>query len=211
MDFRHKKIVITAGGTREPIDPVRFITNKSSGKMGFALAEAAFQRQADVTLISTIQPPENICQHLHLVETVEQMRAKVLEQCKNTDILIMAAAISDFRAESVSNQKIKKSEKTFNLRLIKNEDFLLELPDHFIKIGFAAETENLIDNAQKKLIHKRLHFICANDVSSPDSGFGTDTNRVSIIHKNGLNEQLPLMQKRELADKILDRAHQLLS
>jgi phosphopantothenoylcysteine decarboxylase/phosphopantothenate--cysteine ligase len=198
--------VITAGGTREPIDPVRFIGNRSSGKMGFALASAAKDRGAYVTLITTVDPPNpGMYSVLRLVGTVAEMREAVMEACKSADILIMAAAVSDYRIAAPAVDKIKKTGNKLTLELVENEDFLLELPDNFIKVGFAAETRDLLDNARKKLTQKRLDFICANDVSAADSGFAVDTNRVTIIDKTGKAEELPLMPKREVADKILDR------
>jgi phosphopantothenoylcysteine decarboxylase / phosphopantothenate---cysteine ligase len=205
-DLAGKRIVITAGGTREPIDPVRFIGNRSSGKMGFALASAAKDRGAYVTLITTVDPPNTgIYSFIRQVGTVSEMRESVLEACKSADVLIMAAAVSDYRVATPATDKIKKTGKKLTLELVENEDFLLELQDNFIKVGFAAETSNLIDNAQKKLAEKHLDFICANDVAASDSGFGVDTNRVTIIDKTGKAEELPLMTKREVADKILDR------
>jgi phosphopantothenoylcysteine decarboxylase/phosphopantothenate--cysteine ligase len=205
-DLAGKRIVITAGGTREPIDPVRFIGNRSSGKMGFALASAARDRGAFVTLISTVDPQNTgIYNVLRLVGTVSEMRESVLEACKATDVLVMAAAVSDYRVAIPATDKIKKSGGKLTLELVENKDFLLELPENFIKVGFAAETRNLLENARKKLTQKRLDFICANDVSAADSGFAVETNRVTIIDKTGVTEELPLMPKREVADKILDK------
>jgi phosphopantothenoylcysteine decarboxylase/phosphopantothenate--cysteine ligase len=210
-DLAGKRIVITAGGTREPIDPVRFIGNRSSGKMGFALANAAKDRGAYVTLISTVDPPNSgIYNVLRQVNTVSEMRESVLEACKSADVLIMAAAVSDYRVAAPAVDKIKKTGGKMMLELVENEDFLLELPDTFIKVGFAAETRDLLDNARKKLTQKRLDLICANDVSAADAGFTVDTNRVTIIDKTGKNEELPLMPKREVADKILDRVVRLI-
>jgi phosphopantothenoylcysteine decarboxylase/phosphopantothenate--cysteine ligase len=205
-DLARRRIVVTAGGTREAIDPVRYIGNRSSGKMGYALAEAARDRGAVVTLITapTALPiPAGI--DSAEAETVAEMRTVVLTACESADVLIMAAAISDFRVAQQADQKIKKQGGKVSLELVETEDFLLELPDTFIKIGFAAETENLLKNAQKKLDEKRLGFICANDVTAADSGFGTDTNKVTLLFRDGRTEDLPLMSKREVADIILDR------
>ncbi|MFC2014474.1 phosphopantothenoylcysteine decarboxylase [Chloroflexota bacterium] len=211
MDLSGKHIVVSAGGTREPIDPVRYIGNRSSGKMGFALADAAKDRGADVTLVTTIAPPNpDNYDIVHRVETLVEMKTAVLNSCKSADVLIMAAAISDFRVANPADHKIKKGEGKLTLELVENADFLLELSDNFIKVGFAAETNDLLKNAEKKLIKKRLDFICANDVSAADSGFEVDTNRVTIIDKNGEMEALPLMSKRDVADKILDRVIGLL-
>ena len=212
MDLTGKRIVVSAGGTREPIDPVRYIGNRSSGKMGFALADAAKYRGATVTLVTTILPPNPAYyDDVRQVETVSEMREAVLDACKSADVLVMAAAVSDYRVASVADNKIKKQGGKLVLELVETEDFLLELPDDFVKIGFAAETQDLLANADKKLREKRLDFICANDVSAPDSGFAVDTNRVTILYKDRQPEELPLMTKREVADKILDMVAELLA
>ncbi len=209
-DLAGKRIVITAGGTREPIDPVRYIGNRSSGKMGFALAAAARDRGAYVNLITTIDPPgTGIYNDLRKVETVGQLRESVLEACNSVDVLIMAAAVSDYRVAEPAVNKIKKTGGKLLLELVENEDFLLELPENLIKIGFAAETQDLITNARRKLAAKHLDFICANDVSVPGSGFAVDTNQVTIIDMKGNTEELPLMSKRDVADKILDKVVRL--
>jgi len=211
MDLKRTSIVVTAGGNREPIDPIRYIGNRSSGKMGFALADAAINRGAEVTLITTLPPPEeDRYTSIQYVETCAQMREAVLSACKSADVLLMAAAVSDFRPVSLAAHKIKKQGKTIVLELVENGDFLLELSDDLIKIGFAAETQDLIDNAQKKLTKKRLQFICANDVTAPDAGFGVATNRITILHKTGEREELPLMTKHEVANEILNRVERLL-
>ena len=206
-----RHLVITAGGNREPIDPIRFIGNRSSGKMGFALADAAQERGAQVSLITTIPPPQpgkyTIVQN---VETCAELREAVLSACQSTDGLIMAAAVSDFRVAHPVAHKIKKQGKKIILELIENEDFLLELPDNIVKVGFAAETQDLIENARKKLEIKRLNFICANDVLSPDAGFGVDTNRITILHAMGEQEELPLMSKHAVAHEIINRILPLL-
>lgn len=212
MSLAGKHVVVSAGGTREPIDPVRYIGNRSSGKMGFALAGAAKDRGAYVTLVTTITPPDpsyynDVC----LVETVAEMREAVLGACQTADILIMAAAVADYRVENPAVNKIKKQGSKLILELVQNADFLLEVPDTIVKIGFAAETENLLNNAEKKLVAKRLDFICANDVSAPDSGFSVDTNRVTMLFRGGEKEELPLLTKREVAEKILDRAEDCLA
>ena len=205
-DLAGKHIVVSAGGNREPIDPVRYITNRSSGKMGFAIADAAKDRGASVTLVTTIQPPDPAKYDAVLsVETCAQMREAVLSACTSADVIIMAAAVSDFRVANPSEHKIKKKGGKIILELVENEDFMLELPDHLVKIGFAAETQDLLANAQKKLKKKQLHFICANDVTAPDAGFGVDTNRVTILHASGKQEALPLMSKYDVANEILTR------
>jgi phosphopantothenoylcysteine decarboxylase / phosphopantothenate---cysteine ligase len=205
-DLAGKRIIVTAGGTQEPIDPVRHISNRSSGKMGYALAEAARDRGAQVTLISapaTLSPPDGV--EIIKVRTVADLREAVLKAVKKADVLIMAAAVSDFRVAKQSGQKIKKQGGKLSLELVENEDFLLELPDNFIKVGFAAESENMVANAKKKLKEKRLDMIVANDITQADAGFDVDTNRVTIIDKKGKAEDVPLMSKRDVAEKILDR------
>jgi phosphopantothenoylcysteine decarboxylase / phosphopantothenate---cysteine ligase len=205
-DFAGKHVVVSAGGNREPIDPIRYITNRSSGKMGFALADAAKDRGAYVTLVTTMVPPDPAkYDKVVSVETCAEMREAVLVACTSADVIIMAAAVSDFRVAHPSPHKIKKQGKKIILELVENDDFMLELPDHLIKIGFAAETQDLLSNARKKLEKKRLKFICANDVTAPDAGFGVDTNRVTILHAAGDPESLPLMSKYAVANEILDR------
>jgi phosphopantothenoylcysteine decarboxylase/phosphopantothenate--cysteine ligase len=205
-DLAGRHLVVSAGGTREPIDPVRFISNNSSGKMGFALAEAARDRGASVVLVSTMATlPLPYGVELVEVETVAQMRTGVLAACAGADALIMAAAVSDFRPATIGAQKLKKGEGGLTLDLVKNDDFLLEVPDTLVKVGFAAETEDLEANALKKLQTKRLDLICANDVTAPDAGFGVDTNRVTILDRNGGRAELPLLSKYDVADRILDR------
>ena len=210
-DLRGRRIVVSAGGTREPIDPVRFMSNYSTGKMGFALAEAARDRGAAVTLVSTTTAlPLPYGVELVEVETVADMRQAVLTACKGGDCLIMAAAVSDFRPAERGDQKIKKGEGGLVLELVKNADFLLEVPDTVVKVGFAAETQDLLENARKKLYEKRLDLICANDVSAKDAGFAVDTNRVTILDREGGSEDVPLMTKYEVAHRILDRVVPLL-
>jgi phosphopantothenoylcysteine decarboxylase/phosphopantothenate--cysteine ligase len=212
-DLSGKRIVVTAGGTREPIDPVRFISNHSSGKQGFALAEAARDRGASVTLISTTDAlPVPYGVRPVPAGTVAELRAAVLEACENADVLIMAAAVSDFRLAHPGTEKIKKGESgKLTLDLVQNPSFLPEVPDRLVKVAFAAETENLIENARRKpLSHGHLDLICANDVSASDAGFGTDTNRVTLIDAAGAAEELPLMSKYDVANRILDRVRALL-
>jgi len=206
MSLAGKHVVVTAGGTREPIDPVRYIGNRSSGKMGFALAEAAKARRARVTLITTVQPPNpGDFDRVVSVETVAEMRNAVLEACANADVLIMAAAVSDYRVKNPATKKIKKKGGNLTLELVQTEDFLLEVPDDVVKIGFAAETDDLLANADKKLKQKKLVFICANDVSAKDAGFSVDTNRVTMMFNDGTREEIPLMSKREVAERIMNR------
>lgn len=211
MSLAGKHIIVSAGGNREPIDPVRYIGNRSSGKMGFALADAAKDRKMKVTLVTTISPPNpSNYDEINFVETVAEMREAVLESCESADILIMAAAVADYTVVNPAPNKIKKKGDKLILELVQTKDFLLEVPDTVLKVGFAAETEDLLNNAQKKLVEKRLAFICANDVSAPDAGFAVDTNRITILYKDGRQEELPLMSKREVAEKILDRVEEMM-
>ena len=211
MSLAGKHIIVSAGGNREPIDPVRYIGNRSSGKMGFALADAAKGRGMIVTLVTTISPLDPLnYDEIKFVETVAEMREAVLESCESADILIMAAAVADYTVVSPAPNKIKKKGDKLVLELVQTKDFLLEVPDTVLKVGFAAETEDLLNNAQKKLVEKRLAFICSNDVSAPDAGFAVDTNRITILYKDGRQEELPLMSKREVAEKILDRVEEML-
>ncbi len=206
-DLAGRHLVISAGGTREPIDPVRVITNRSSGKMGYALAEAARDRGARVTLVST-EPSLPLPYGVELapVESVAEMRQAVLAACAAADVLIMAAAMSDFRLAEAAEQKLKKGEGGMVLPLVKNESFFQEVPSSVVKVAFAAETENLIENALRKpLSHGPLDLIVANDVSAADAGFGVDTNRVVIIDAAGGQQELPLLTKYEVAQHILDR------
>jgi phosphopantothenoylcysteine decarboxylase/phosphopantothenate--cysteine ligase len=211
-DLEGKRIVVTAGGTREPIDPVRHIGNRSSGKMGYALAEAARDRGADVTLITapaSLDEPGGIT--IVKVATAAEMKKAVTSAVKKADALIMAAAVADYQPEIIAKSKIKKeAAQNLTLKLVKTPDILSGVKGDFIKVGFAAESENLVANAKKKLTAKRLDLIVANDITQADSGFDVDTNRVILIDKSGKTEELPLMSKREVADKILDRLIQLL-
>ena len=213
-DLVGRTIVVSAGGTVEPIDPVRVITNRSSGKQGYAIAEAARDRGASTILVTTptaLPDPTGI--EIARVETVAQMRDAVLAACQQADVLIMAAAVSDYRPVEVADHKIKKSESGNGLaiQLTENDDFFLEVPDKVLKVGFAAESDDLLDNASKKLTAKRLALIAANDITAENAGFGVDTNKVTILDREGGMEDLPLMSKYEVAHRILDRVAKLLS
>jgi phosphopantothenoylcysteine decarboxylase/phosphopantothenate--cysteine ligase len=201
-----KTVVVTAGGTREPIDPVRHIGNRSSGKMGYAIAEAARDRGAEVTLITAPTAlPEPAGMRIIRVITADEMKEAVMKAIKRVDALLMAAAVSDYRIAGPSDRKIRRTGGKLILELVPTADILSEVPDDIIKIGFAAESERLIINAKIKLQQKRLDMIVANDITAVDSGFDTDTNRVVLIDKSGKVEELPLMSKREVAEIILDR------
>lgn len=207
--FAGKKVLVTAGGTREPIDPVRYIGNRSSGKMGYALANAAAARGAEVILIAgptnLPDPPGVIVKH---IETAQAMRQAVLEEYDRMDIIIKAAAVADYRPQSPSIHKIKKTDETLTLALEKNPDILLELgqkKQHQILIGFAAETQELITNASMKLAKKNLDMVIANDVTLPGAGFNSNTNIVKILYRDGSMEELPQLSKREVAEIILEK------
>ncbi len=203
-DMAGKKVVVTAGGTREPIDPVRFIGNRSSGKMGYALAEAARDRGASVTLISAANLNLPVGIDVVYVETAAQMLEAVNKSVKGAEALVMAAAVADFRPRVMAKSKIKKAALSLNMELERTPDILAEVDGNFIRVGFAAESENLLANAKKKLADKVLDLIVANDVTAMGSGFGTDTNKVTLISRDGNEEDLPLMTKREVADKVWD-------
>lgn len=208
-DFSGEKILVTAGPTEEPIDPVRFLSNHSSGKMGFALARAARRRGAEVTLISgpTALPVPPQMRSI-AVRSAAQMREAVLNHLESASILIMAAAVSDYRPKQKAPEKIKKSKLETVLELELNPDILAEAgkkKNSRIMVGFAAETENLLQNTREKLEKKNLDLIVANDVTLPGAGFKADTNIVKILDRSGKVEELPLMTKEDLADRILDR------
>ncbi len=207
-DLAGKTIVVTAGGTQEPIDPVRVITNRSSGKMGYAIVEAARDRGANVKLITTptVSLPDPVGVEVVKVETALQMKRAITKATKEADVLIMAAAVADYMPKVSSKQKIKKEQMgSLSIELVRTPDIISEVTGNFIKVGFAAESQDLLENAKKKLVSKKLDLIVANDITRTDSGFGTDTNKVIILGPGKEIDDLPLMTKRELADKILDR------
>lgn len=202
-----KQILVTAGGTREPIDPVRFIGNRSSGKMGIAMADAAHARGAEVTLVSTVEVDRPY--PVILVETAFEMQEAVETEFDNCDALVMTAAVADFRPLAVSEHKIKKTESDdLVLELTKNPDIIDLLGrvkrKNQIVIGFAAESEALLSNANEKLRRKNLDVIVANDITVPDIGFGSDDNAVIILSEDGSRENLPRMPKRAIAEHLCD-------
>jgi len=210
----NETFIITAGSTREFIDPVRFITNRSSGKMGYALAQAAKDRGAKVILISG---PSNISHPAGIdiikVQTAEAMRQQVLSHLNQSTVLIMAAAVSDYRPSAPSKQKIKKKLSKWSLEMEPTVDILSEISKRSAKqllVGFAAETENIISNAKKKLKQKKLHLIVANDITLKDSGFESDYGTVSLLDKYGEVKNLPRLPKRQIAEIILDKIEELL-
>ena len=210
-DLAGKRLVVTAGGTREPIDPVRYIGNPSSGKMGYAIAEAARDRGAKVTLITApTSLPQPAGMAVVPVETAAQMKKAVAKAVAKADALLMAAAVADYQPKTTARAKIKKESPSLTLELVRTPDILGEVKGNFIKVGFAAESEDIVANARKKLQKKKLDLIVANDITDKKSGFGVDTNKVTLIDKKGKVENLPLMTKREVADKILDRVVGLL-
>ena len=209
LDFSGVNILVTAAGTREPIDPVRYIGNRSSGKMGYAIAEAARDLGANVTLISgpsALSPLAGV--NFFKVESARDMRRLVLENFPESQIVIKAAAVADYRVKNVADHKIKKNDEELTLVLEKNPDILKELGQKKQKgqvlVGFAAETQNLIQYAQSKLEKKNLDMIVANDVSKPQAGFNVDTNLIKLLKRDGSIEELPLMSKKDLAYIILN-------
>ena len=213
-DLEGLRVLVTAGPTREPLDPVRFITNRSSGKMGYAIAEAAQKRGAHVTLVSgpvSIAAPGGVA--MVSVQSTEDLLQQMTELAPQQDIIIQAAAPADYRAETVAPQKMKKNgDKGLTLKLVPTPDVARAVGELKQKgqtlVGFAAETENLADNAQKKLDSKNLDMIVANDVTKPGAGFDVDTN-IAMLITRGKQTELPLMSKRALADAILDRVLEL--
>ena len=215
-DLISRKILISAGGTRELIDPVRYIGNRSSGKMGYAIATAARNRGAEVSLLSTknvsLQVPLGV--ENNLVETSSDLEKMILLKSDHADVIIMAAAVCDFKPLTKEDQKIKKTsyDKKLNLELEQTPDILKQIKNKKIKkIAFAAETENLIENAKIKLKEKNLDMIIANDVSREDIGFNSDDNQVTIIQKNGSVTELPVMPKTDLAHILLDETITLIN
>jgi phosphopantothenoylcysteine decarboxylase/phosphopantothenate--cysteine ligase len=211
-DLSGRRIVVTAGGTQEPIDPVRCVTNHSSGKMGYAVAEAARDRGADVTLVSAptaLREPAAISV-VHVM-TAQQMADATQKAVDGADALIMAAAVADFRPAMAANDKIKKKDGAPVLQMERTVDILGTVRGDFIRVGFAAESSHLRENADSKLREKNLDFIVANDITANDAGFGSDNNRVTILDREGGVDELPLLSKREVAERILDRVVRLLT
>ena len=210
-DLEGMKVLITAGPTVERIDPVRYLTNDSSGKMGYAIAEAAQKRGADVTLVSgPVHIPVPAGVNVVPVTSTRSLYDCMMELCEKQDIIIQAAAPADYRVEHIAEQKIKKqSGEPFTLTLVENPDIAKAVGQRKqqgqILVGFAAETQNVLTNAQSKLAKKNLDLIVANDVTAEGAGFGVDTNIVTFVSKEG-STPLPKMSKREVADRILDKA-----
>jgi len=212
-----KRVVVTAGGTQEPLDPVRVLTNRSSGKQGYALAQAAIDAGAQVYLISTVNllPPVGAC--VVEVHTAQEMLEAVLAESVTADVLIMAAAVADFRPKNVAASKLKKKDGIPQVELEAAPDILETVANRVpgekrprVVVGFAAESRDLLENATNKLQAKKLDIIAANDISSTDAGFSVDTNRVTLLYSDGRSETLPLMSKSEVAETIVARVAALL-
>lgn len=209
-----RRVVVTAGPTREAIDPVRFVSNHSSGKMGIALASAAWRRGADVTLVAgpiSVAPPTGPV--MRRVESTEEMASVVAELVPSADVLIMAAAPADFRPSQVADRKIKKGKGPPIVELEETPDILRSTiekrPRAAIVVGFALETNDAVDNGRRKLREKQLDLMVVNDATEAGAGFGVDTNRVTLLHRDGTDEVLPLQSKTDVADAILDRVERL--
>lgn len=207
-DLVGRKIVVTAGGTRESIDPVRFISNRSSGKMGYAVAEAARDRGSNTTLISaptSLPDPTGVT--MVRVGSATEMRDAVMRTYGDADVLVMAAAVADWQPAFVAEKKLKKeSTDTLSINLIRTPDVITDVKaDGLVKVGFAAESQDLEENARAKIQPKGLHFIVANDITASDSGFASDNNQVVLIDREGQVERLELMSKYDVANHILDK------
>ncbi|MGD0766011.1 MAG: bifunctional phosphopantothenoylcysteine decarboxylase/phosphopantothenate--cysteine ligase CoaBC [Dehalococcoidia bacterium] len=210
-DLSGRKVVVSAGGTQEPIDPVRYVGNYSSGKMGYAVAEAARDRGARVVLVSApvaLVAPYGV--ELVAVKTAEEMRDAVVAACADADVLVMAAAVADYRPPAAAGQKVKRSKASLTVEMVPTPDVLSEVKGKLVRVGFAAESQDLVRNASEKIAKKRLDLIVANDITAAGSGFGMDTNQVTIIDKGGAVENLPLLSKYDVAQRILDRVVPLL-
>lgn len=214
MPLNHVKMLITAGATREKIDPVRYLTNHSTGKMGYAIAEEAEKLGANVTLITgptTLTPPENIT--TIYIESAQEMYERVIELYPKVDVVIKTAAVADYRPSNTYQQKLKKQDGAFHIEMERTKDILGELgtlKKNQLLVGFAAETENVDEYAQNKLLKKNLDLIVANNITSSGAGFGTDTNIVTIFDRNHEKVELPIMTKHDVAKKLLEKVYLLL-
>lgn len=213
-DMKGLKVLVTAAGTREPIDPVRFVGNRSSGKMGYAIAQTAAERGAEVLLVtgpSSLEIPANV--KAQKVESTQEMLEACLAAYENVDIVIKAAAVADYRPRDVADQKIKKkNDDALTVVMDKNPDILKELgsrKQQQILVGFAAETQNLLENAKEKIVKKNLDMIVANDVTAAGAGFNADTNIVKFLFPDGQVMSLEQMPKKEVAERLLDTVMQL--
>lgn len=209
-----KKILVTAAGTQEPIDPVRYIGNHSSGKMGYAIAEAARNKGAQTILVSgpsPLAPPDGV--EFVPVQTAQEMREAVLAYFAEVDVVVKAAAVADYRPKCVAEHKMKKTSDEMFIELEKTPDILWELgqkKQNQVLVGFAAETQNLLQHGRDKLQQKNLDMLVANDITAAGAGFNTDTNIVKIIFRNGNVEEWPLLTKKQVAENLLDKIYELL-
>lgn len=208
QDLKGKKVLVSAGPTIAPIDPVRYLTNRSTGKMGYAIAEEARDRGAEVILVSgptNLNPPKNV--RIINIKTNEEMKNEIFNNFEWADIVIKSAAVADYKPKEYSKEKIKKGEGDLNICLTRDNDILKSLGDiktHQVLVGFAAESNDVLKNAEKKLKNKNLDFIVANDITSSDTGFGSEDNKVVIISKNNEKLELEKMSKKEVASNIFD-------
>ena len=208
QDLLGKKVLISAGPTIAPIDPIRYITNRSTGKMGYAIAQEARERGAEVVLVSgptNLNPPKDV--KIINIKTNEEMKNEILQYFEWADIVIKSAAVADYKPKEYSEEKIKKGDGDLNLCLTRDNDILKslgEIKTHQILVGFAAESNNVLENANKKLKNKNLDFIVANDITSSDTGFGSEDNKVVILSKNDEKLELEKMSKKEVASNIFD-------
>lgn len=208
QDLLGKKVLVSAGPTIAPIDPVRYITNRSTGKMGYAIAKEARDRGAEVILVSgptNLEPPKNV--KIINIKTNEEMKKEILQNFKWADIVIKSAAVADYKPKEYSKEKIKKGEGDLNICLTRDNDilkFLGEIKTHQVLVGFAAESNNVLENAERKLKNKNLDFIVANDITSSDTGFGSEDNKVVILSKNNEKLELEKMSKKKVASNIFD-------
>ncbi len=213
-DLAGKKIVVSAGGTQEPIDPVRFVGNRSSGKMGFALAEAARDRGAETVLVAApVALPDPFGVTVVPVQRAIEMRDAIVEQSAGAQALIMAAAVADYQPAETVGQKIKRQDRqSLTVPLVRTPDILAEASARpgLVRVGFAAESDEVLKHAREKLGSKQLDLIAANDITAAGSGFGSDTNRVVLLDREGGEEELPLMTKYDVAWRILDRVKRLM-
>ena len=212
-DMAGRRVVVSAGGTQEDIDPVRFISNRSSGKMGYAIAEAAIDRGAETVIVAApnaLQAP--VGARVVQVASAMEMRDAVLAECDGADAVVMAAAVADWRPAERAESKMKKGDRTtLTLELVRTPDIAAEIDgDGLVKVGFAAESDDVIANARAKVDSKGLDLIAANDITAEGAGFGSDTNRVTLIDREGNTEELGLMSKYEVGQRILDRVVGLL-
>ncbi len=216
--LKGRKIVVTAGGTHEPVDPVRVLANRSSGKQGFSLAQAAIDRGGSVVLIAgPVALPTPVGARRIDVTTAAEMFEATQESVENADVLLMAAAVADFRPSEIAKEKIKRKKDVPEITLERTDDILAAVSKLKVKsgwprviVGFAAESQKLIENAQSKLEEKGLDLIVANDITAADAGFAVDTNRVTLLDRDGGSEELPLMTKAAVAEEVLQRVVELL-